>query len=421
MSNDSLDLSADPATAARRAYEASLVLAKTKAAVRSEALTAMAEALKESQDDILEANTLDLEASRDMAVSELMLDWIKLTPERLQSSIQIVERLAELSDPTRRLLNASYQLEQSQTYCQLVPLGAIALIYEAFPEMAAIAAGMCLRTGNSIILKGGSDSSNANTVIAEAVKSAVEQSGLPTGSIEFLAAEQGSTIRDLLTQDRYINLVIPYGRPSLIQQVMRQATTSVLKSAMGNCCLYWSGNGSLELVRWAILDSHKSVPDPVNAIEKVLIHTRHNSAALTSLWKSLQDNRIQIRGDERIVSEYPQIPLCNETEWTQPYFNRTVAFKMVDSLDEAIAWINQNSSGHADCIVTESYQESCLFGVGVNSASVYVNMSPRFSRLPKQRDTVFLGMSNQKGYRRGLINLEALTTVKQVIQGSGYL
>ncbi|WP_071517588.1 glutamate-5-semialdehyde dehydrogenase [Geitlerinema sp. PCC 9228] len=421
MSNQSLDLSADPATAARRAYEASLVLAKTKAAVRSEALTAMAEALKESQDDILEANTLDLEASRDMAMSELMLDWIKLTPERLQSSIQIVERLAELSDPTRRLLNASYQLEQSQTYCQLVPLGAIALIYEAFPEIAAIAAGMCLRTGNSIILKGGSDSSNANTVIAEAIKSAVEQSGLPTGSIEFLAAEQGSTIRDLLTQDRYINLVIPYGRPSLIQQVMRQATTSVLKSAMGNCYLYWSGNGSLELVRWAILDSHKSVPDPVNAIEKVLIHTSHNSAALTSLWKSLQDNRVQIRGDERIVAEYPQVPLCNEAEWSQPYFTRTVAFKMVDSLDEAIAWINQRSSGHADCIVTESYQESCQFGVGVNSASVYVNMSPRFSRLPKQRDTVFLGMSNQKGYRRGLINLEALTTVKQVIQGSGYL
>lgn len=409
----------DPMNAVHQAYQASLKLAMIRGADRSSAVQAMAKALHNSLDDILEANTLDLEASREMAVPELILDWLKLTPERLQTTIQILQRLGELSDPIRRVMNASYQLDHSQTYCQLMPLGVIALIYEAFPELGALAAGMCIKTGNSLILRGGSEASHSNTVIAQALQSAIEDVGLPTGCLALLPSDRGASIRDLVIQDRYLNLVIPYGRPSLVHQVMQQATAPVLKSAMGNCYLYWSPTGSLEMARGVILDSHQSEPDPVTAIEKVLIHPQMKPSSLVMLWNSLKEKGFSLRGDQELVTQFPDLKQVEESEWNQAYLDKIVAFKIVDSIESAIAWINHYSSGHADCLVTESYQESRQFALGVNSAATYINASPRFSRNPKRGDSVYLGMSNQKGQRRGFIGLEALTTMKYVVQGNG--
>jgi glutamate-5-semialdehyde dehydrogenase len=403
-----------------RAYRASLELATTRGVERSRGVQAMAQALESAFDDILDANTLDLEASREMAVPELILDWLKLTPERLQTAIQILYRISELSDPIRRVLNASYQLDLAQTYCQLMPLGTIALIYEAFPELGAIAAGFCLKTGNSLILRGSSEASQSNLAIARALQGALDEVGLPPGCLELLPSDRGASIRDLVTQDQYLNLVIPYGRPTLVQQVMQHSTVPILKSAMGNCYLYWSATGNLELSQWTIIDSHASEPDPVNAIEKVLIHRQHEPSSLTILWNSLKEKGFELRGDAELVAEYPdQLSLAAPSEWSQAYIDRVIAFKVVSGIEEAIAWINRYSSGHADCLVTESYQESRQFALGVDSASVYINSSPRFSRNPKRGDSVFLGMSNQKGYRRGTISLETLTTLKQVVQGNG--
>ncbi|NEP09499.1 MAG: glutamate-5-semialdehyde dehydrogenase [Symploca sp. SIO2C1] len=419
MAMEVSDFSPKPTEAIAQAYRASLVLATTKGVERSRGVQAMAQALKNSFDDILEANTLDLETSREMAVPELILDWLKLTPERLQRAIGILQRLGELSDPIRRVMNASYQLDYAQTYSQLMPLGVIALIYEAFPELGAIAAGFCLKTGNSLILRGGSEASNSNLVIAQAIQAALDEAGLPLGCVEILSSDQGASIRDLVTQDRYLNLVIPYGRPTLVEKVMQQSTVPVLRSAMGNCYLYWSATGKLDMVESVVLDSHASEPDPVNAIEKILVNRDSNPSAWESLWKSLKEKSFQLRGDAKLVAEFPhQLTLAAKSEWSQPYLGKIIAFKEVDNLDSAIAWMNQHSSSHADCLVTESYQESRQFALGIDSASVYINSSPRFLRNPKRGDSVFLGMSNQKGYRRGMISLETLTTIKQVVQGN---
>lgn len=405
----------------QRTYEASLVLGSTLGVERSHAVRAMADALDEAIDDILEANTLDLEASREMAVPDLILEWLKLTPERLNNTVETLYRLAELSDPLRRVMNASYQLDHFQTYCQLMPLGTIALIYETLPELAAIAAGLCIKTGNSLLLKGGTEASHSNQAIAQAIVGALEKVDLPPGSVELIPADSGATIRDLVKQDQYINLVIPYGRPSLVQQVVRQSTAPVLRSAMGNCYLYWSPTGSLELARWMIIDSHQSEPDPVNAIEKVLIHGNQKPSSLTRLWNSLKDNGFKIRVDAELREEFPDFKLAKDTDWSEAYLSKTVAFKRVNSIEAAISWINQYSSGHADSIVTESYIESSQFAGGINSASTYINSSPRFYRYNKQGDAIFLGMSNQKGHRRGLISLETLTTLKHIVQGNGQI
>ncbi len=419
---DNLAANIEPAIIVERAYRASLKLSITNGGDRSRAVWAIAQALKNSVNDILEANTLDLEASREMAVPELILDWLKLTPERLQTTIEILERLAKLSDPLRRVRNADYQLQDSQTYCQLMPLGVIALIYEAFPELGAIAAGLCLKTGNSLILRGGSEASHSNEAISKALQSALDEIGLPDGSVQLLGTEGGSVVvRDLIIQDRYLNLVIPYGRPSMVQQIMRQSTAPVLKTAIGNCYLYWAVSGGLEMVKSMILDSHQSQPDPVNAIEKVLIHRSSQPSSLVTLWNSLKEKGFEIRGDRELCKAFIDLKLADNEEWDRAYLRKVVAFRVVDNLEEAIALINLHSSGHADCIVTESYQESRYFALGVSSASTYINASPRFSRNPSQGDSVFLGMSNQKGQRRGLISLETLTTLKHIVQGNGRL
>jgi glutamate-5-semialdehyde dehydrogenase len=404
----------------KRAHGAFVQLRTSNGLERNRGVKAMARGLQDAFNEILEANTLDLEMSREMAVPELILEWLKLTPERLQKTVEILQRLAELPDPLQQAIDASYQLTPFPTYCQRMPLGTIALIHEAFPELGAIAAGLCLKTGNSLILRGCSASSYSNTVMANALQSALEDTGLPVGCIEAIPSDLGTSIQELVTQDQYINLVIPYGRPSLIEQVTHLATAPVLKSAIGNCCLYWSPSGDLDLVRWIIIDSHSSEPDPVNAIEKVLVSPNQNPSLLLRLFNSLQEKGFELRGDKTLLVDFSEyLKPASDLEWEKPYLDKIVAFKVVADISAAIAWINQYSSGHADCLVTESYQESRQFAMESDSALVYINSSPRFSRNPKQGESVFLGVSNQKGHRRGLISLETFTTLKQVVQGNG--
>ncbi len=405
-------------TIVRESNQAAAKLAQTSGAKRRQGVSVLAEVIENSFDEILEANTLDLEMSREMAVTEPIVNWLKLTPERLEMTVAILKQLSQSADPTRRLINAPYQLEPSQTYCQLIPLGTIALVYEAFPELAVIAAGMCLKTGNSLITRGCSTASNSNQTIAELLKKALVASDLPVSSIETVFPDSGISVQELVTQDRYLNLVIPYGRPSLVQQVAEKATATVLKTSIGNCYLYWSLSGDLELIRQVIVDSHDSEPDAVNAIEKVLVNKNLKSSALESLFHNLQQQGFSLRGDEVLVEKFPEyLKIMQPEEWKKPYLNKKVAFRYIDNLPQAIAWINRYSSGHADCIVTESYQEGRLFAQGVDSALVYVNTSPKFSRNPEGGNDVFLGMSNQKGYRQGLIGVESFTTIKQIVQG----
>lgn len=199
-------------TIVQKSHKAAIKLAQISGSKRRLGILAIAEAIESSCDEILESNTIDLEMSREMAISEPIADWLKLTPERLDMTIAILKRLSQAADPTRRLINAPYQLEPSQTYCQLVPLGTIALIYEALPELAVIAAGLCLKTGNSLITRGCGTASNSNQTIASIIQKALASTELPSGTVENISAEMGISVQELVTQDRYINLVIPYGR-----------------------------------------------------------------------------------------------------------------------------------------------------------------------------------------------------------------
>ena len=405
-------------TAVKQARQASRKLAFISPTVRCQGAISLAQVIEANYNTILETNTLDLEMSREMAVSEVTADWLKLTPERLEATVSILNQLGKTTDTTQRSINVPYQLEPGQTYFQPKPLGTIALIYEAFPELAAIATGMCLKTGNSLILRGCSTASHTNQAISHLIKTALQETELPDGSVEFISPDMGSSIQDLVVRHRDLDLIIPYGRPSLVQQVAEQATASVLRTAIGNCYLYWSASGNLKLIRRMIVESHQGMPDAVNAIEKILIQSSIKPSSLTSLFNHLQEQGFQLRGESELVKEFPDyLKPLNPSEWGRPYMKKIVAFRYIDNLPEAVSWINRYSSGHADCLATESYKESRLFAQNVDSALIYINTSPRFERNRSSGEAVFLGMSNQKGYRQGLIGLETFTTVKQVVQG----
>ncbi len=392
------------------------VLAATDIRHRERGIAAMAVALKAAFQDILEANTLDLEASRQIEISDLLLEWLKLTPERLQRYIDLLDRLGEL--PAVMGSNcASGRADGRQSYTQVKPLGTIAFLYEALPQLAILVAGMSIKTGNSLILRGGAEAQHSNLAIFTALKIGLERADLPSEAIQFVDASP-SVAYSLLTNTKQVNLAIAYGRPSSTQQATLQATVPILPAAIGNCYLYWGANGDLDLVRHAICDSHVGEPDAVNAIEKVLIHADRQPASLTLLWKNLKDKGFQLRGDRELVATYGDyLRFAPDAEWQQPYLRKIVAFKIVESLDVAVATIDRFSNGHADCIITDSYLEIQQFVAGVKSANIYINTSPRFYRHQRGTDRLWLGMSSAGGARAGAIGLSSLLGTQQAIVG----
>ncbi|MFN3360922.1 MAG: aldehyde dehydrogenase family protein [Pseudanabaenaceae cyanobacterium] len=379
-------------------------------------LRTAADALKTYRLDILEANTLDLEASREMSIPDLITGWLKLTPDRLQAAIDCLYELADLPSPISQ--------RSSPSGYRRIPVGTVALVYEAIPELSIVAAGMCWKVGNALLLRGGSEVSQTQQAIVNILQEVLPKYGLPRALLQ--EVPKGTAIKDLLTQDKYLRLVIPYGRPSYVQQIMKQTTVAVLPAAMGNCYLYIAPTGNLDKALSIILDSRVRFPDPVSAIEKVIIHRSWlGSQDFLRLLLQLQQKGIALRGCEIIRATTWNLgdPFDNlikeETKWQEAYLDNTLAIKVVDELEEAIAWINQNSSGHCDGILTDSLRESQIFASQVNSGIVYINHFIPFKRSHQNAYfSVALGMSSIKargGSRSpGLIDVEALTLTKRV-------
>ena len=407
-------------TTLKQVRSASLSFALTSRQDRIRGIQGLVKVLSEHQDDILEANTLDLEISRELAVPSLVLNWLKLTPERLSNALSILKQLVHLPDPLASSAASTAAVKRAQSYTQPMPLGVLCFVYEALPELAIILAGMCLKTGNCLLLRGSSEADNSNRMVTELFQTALTKTDLPLACLQSLPCNRSLPLNLLLQQHRTINLVIPYGRPSFVQNVVQHAQVPVLPPTMGNCYLLLADSGSSELARSMIVESHQGCPDAVNAIEKVLLTPSVQRSRLTLLWSNLKEQGFEIRGDAELVADYPDLKLASQTEWQHPYLNKVVAFKMVNTLTDGIAWINAHSSGHADCLVTDSYQESQAFALGVKSATTYINTSPRLSRqFSGPQGTVALGMCCHGNPKPGAISLETLLTSRQVIQGRG--
>ena len=414
MALSSFDLTAALADV-RKATE-QLSIADCSADLCSKALAAMGKTIAEHQDDILEANTLDLEISRDMAVPDLVVDWLKLTPERVQTAASIFQRLALMG----ATLPSSSREDGTNAYYRTCPVGVVGFIYEAFPDLGAIAAALSIRTGNALVLKGGSEASHTNQIIAGLLQDALERSGLPSTLI-FPIASTAEVSRVEFSQCSGIDLIIPHGRPSLVEQVVKHSSVPVIPSRMGNCYLYWSASGSLEQVYQMIAESHLGTPDAVNRIEKILLHESHSENSVTRLWNRLLENKFKVKADESIIRWRSSTHTPNSAletvaadEWDTAYLQRTVAFRQVKNSAAAIRWINTHSSGHADSIVTTDYTESRKFISRCRSASVYINASPRFVRNAKQTEEIAIGASDYKDAGGGLIGMAVMQARQRI-------
>ncbi len=377
---------------------------------RQEAMKHLADALDAAQDPILEANTLDLEASLEMAVPEIVMDWLRLTPDRLRTATTALRRLAALDLPPvlGRRVGTSGVIQG-----QWLAMGMVALVYEALPELGIVAAALCLHTGNGLLLKGGNEASQTNQAIATVFRQSLTQTGLPEALIQFVSPREGEAVRRWLLTAPGVDLLIPYGRPSLIHQVCREAQVPILAPAMGNCYLYWSPSGRPEAVATMILESHRGSPDPVNAIEKVLVDDRVPRTAIAAVVTQLAEADIT-------VVEWPlgSTPVTTgEDPWRTATLQRQVILCPVLNMATAIAWINQYSSGHGDGIATESYSDSQKFARALRSTVVYVNASPCFRRNSPQASAIALGVAGQYGLFRGRITRDAFLALKTIHQG----
>ncbi len=378
-------------------------LGKLTTQERDRLLAAIAIGLRQQVPEILEANTLDLEAGLNTNISPFN-NWRKLTPERLKRSIDLLERLQELPLPQVPTVTTP------ATYCRFTPLGQITLVIDAIPEVLLLAVGMCLKTGNVAIVKCDPGINHCSQVIIGVIQTTLVNQKLLPASCQLVDLPLPALLSPLVSSRQ----VIVYGKADLIQAVERLAPVPVIAASIGNCYLYWSASSSWEVVRNAIIDSHTGEPEAVNAIEKVLIQPEHKSSNLIALWNSLKEKGFQLLGDQHLVNNYPDyLQLSSATAWSQPYFDKTVAFKSVDNLEIGIQQINQHSSGHADSIITELFVEAQQFAATVETACVYVNTSPRFQRYTGNH--IFLGIASQKNHHPGFISLERMMTAKPII------
>ncbi|MEM0981664.1 MAG: gamma-glutamyl-phosphate reductase, partial [Cyanobacteria bacterium P01_H01_bin.58] len=263
----------------------------------AEVLQLIVQAVSDERNTILEANTLDLETSLEMAVPNLILEWLKLTPERLNASLAIVERL-RLTQPYIQgcsLASEPILAKHTHRYALNAPLGVIALVYEALPELAIVAAALCLSTGNSLILKGGHEASQTNQAIADALQKVLVKANLPEYTILAISPSEGEAARRWLTQTPDLDLLIPYGRAGLVQKVVREAHSPTLATAIGNCYLYWSSTASADLAAQMVIDSYKGDPEPVNCIEKVLVNAKIPANALSEFYHRLEQANLTVQ------------------------------------------------------------------------------------------------------------------------------
>lgn len=377
----------------------------------SRALTAMGNAIDKGLDDILEANTLDLEISRDMAVPELVAEWLKLTPDRVKTAASVCHRLAAMGAAPA----TSTGFSGCRSYRQVRPLGIVGFIYEALPDLAAIAAGLCIRTGNAIILRGGSEASRTDQMIAQLLQRGLIEAGLPETLI--FPLEPTNVSRLEMAQCSSIDLIIPHGRPSLVEQVVETATVPVAPSRMGNCYLYWSATGTVDQVYHMIVSSHQGTPDAINRIEKVIFHESHSATMLSLLWARLREAGFELKAEAAIAAAH-DLSVAAPLDWGSAYLRKTVAFCPTKNIGDALAWINTHTSGHADSIATTDYADSRRFIAHCRSTALYINTSPQFIRNTEHPGEISLGISNRKGVTGGLIGMNMMSTHQQIFPGS---
>ena len=404
---------------AAAAKKAAGKLAITSTAIKNKAMLAMAQALLDKQEEILAANAIDMENAAAKGMKASMLDRLKLTPERIAGMAEGLEQVAALPDPIGNIVGGS-RLANGLTVTKVrVPLGVIGIIYEARPNVTADAVGLCLKSGNAVILKGGSEAMQSNLTIAKVLSDAAEAVGIPEGSVQFVDTSDRQAVTDLIHMNGLVDVVIPRGGAGLIKTVVMNATVPVIETGAGVCHTFIDASANVEMAMKICYNAKVQRPSVCNAMETLLVHKDAAEKFMPPMLEKYFEAGVEIRGDERVQAFSDKVVPVTEEDWSTEYGDLRLSVKIVDSLEEAMEHIAKYTTYHSECIVTEDYENARTFQLGVDAAAVYVNASTRFTDGFEFGFGAEIGISTQKLHARGPMALPELTSTKYLINGNG--
>ena len=402
---------------------AARTLATLGSDLKDAALQAIAAALLENTGEILEANALDVALGRENGLSDALLDRLALDERRVGEMAAGVRKIAALGDPVGEVIDGSRLPNGLQLRRVRVPLGLIAVVYEARPNVTIDAAALCLKSGNAVVLRGSSSAAHSNAVLAGVAAQAAGSAGLPEHAISLLVGGDRDELAELATQTGVVDLIIPRGGEGLKAALKGVATVPVIYAASGNNHVFVDASADLDAARSIILNAKLQRPGTCNAAEKLLVHAEIAGAFLPGTLRALSEAGVKLHGDERARSAAPGVEIdgARDEDWDTEYLALELAVAVVDSADAAIAHINAHGSGHSEAIVTRDTVSARAFQLGVDAACLYLNASTRFTDGGEFGKGAEIGNSTQKLHARGPIGLQELCTFKYLIEGAGHI
>ena len=405
----------------RLAKAASFELAKLSAKAKNNALCAIAKALCSNMDYIISENLKDIENARANNIREGLIDRLTLNKERINAMAEGIEQIAALPDPIGEVISQIKRPNGLKIGRVRVPLGVIGIIYEARPNVTADAAGLCVKAGNAVILRGGKEAILSNCAIAKIMQDAGVAYGLPIGSINLIEDTSRDSATALMRLNEYLDVIIPRGGAGLIRSVVENATVPAIETGTGNCHVYVDADADFDMAKNIIINAKTQRTSVCNAEEKLLVHKDIANSFLPIILSELADRGVEIIGDEYVCKIYPDTTPATEEDWETEYLDLKIGVKVVSDIDEAIAHINKYNSRHSEAIITNNYQSSQKFLDEIDAAAVYVNASTRFTDGFEFGFGAEIGISTQKIHARGPMGLEALTSTKYIIYGNGQI
>jgi glutamate-5-semialdehyde dehydrogenase len=406
---------------ARRARAAAALLAPLNRKTKDAALLAMAHALVASTERVLAANAQDVEAGREAGTSEALLDRLALDAKRVSAMADGLRHVATLPDPVGEVVRGSSLPNGLELRQVRVPLGVVGIVYEARPNVTADAAGLCVKSGNAVLLRGSGSAYNSNRVLVDVLAEAATKAGLPPDSIQLVPGVDRASVNALMNARGLVDVLIPRGGAGLIEAVVNGSTVPVIETGVGNCTVYVDRFADLDKAVAIIVDAKCSRPSVCNAAETLLVHEAVAAEFLPMAAKALQDKGVTLHADERAIAYDSAAQPVSDEDWAAEYLSLDLAVGVVDSLEEAVAHIRRWGTGHTEAIVTRDVDEARRFVRSLDSAAVMVNASTRFTDGGEFGFGAEIGISTQKLHARGPMGLPELTSTTYVVTGDGHV
>lgn len=403
------------------ARKASAKLVETSGEVKNNALRAMADALEANKKSLQSANAKDLDAGRKKGLSAAMLGRLELSDKVIAQMADSLRQVALLPDPVGEIYDVVARPAGFKVGRMRMPFGVIGFIYESRPNVTSDAAGLCIKSGNAVILRGGSEAIHSNRAIAEVMSEAASKAGLPENAMQLIQDTDRALVQEMLSLDGLIDLIIPRGGRSLIENVIENSRIPVIKHLDGNCFVYVDREADLAMAKSIVLNAKTQRPGVCNACESLLVHKDLADSFLPEILRALADADVEIRGDENVVRVFSSAKQATEEDWHAEYLDLIITAGVVDSFEEAVEKINAYGSHHTDAIVTENHRTAMRFLTAVDSSCVFINASTRLSDGEVFGLGCEIGISTDKLHARGPMGLRELTTSKFIVLGDGHI